>query len=82
MSSVEEDPHAMEHVYRSEDDLREFVLCLHHVAPGDGTEVIRLGSEHTHPPSHLVSPTFGLLSQDSWEVQPTATSQPESWNTR
>lgn len=37
--------HFMAHVWRSEDNLWELDLSLHHVVPRDRTQVIRLGNK-------------------------------------
>jgi hypothetical protein len=34
----------------------EGVLCFHQFGPGNGTQVIRFGSKHLYPLSHLASP--------------------------
>lgn len=43
---------------RSEDDLWESVLSFHYVGPGDRTLVIRLGTTHPYPLSHLPGSPF------------------------
>lgn len=36
----------------------ELVLSFYHVGPSDQTQMVRLGSEHFYPLSHLIVPSF------------------------
>lgn len=45
--------HAIVSVCRSEDNLWQSVLSLHHIDSGDWKQVVRLGGEHLYQLSHL-----------------------------
>lgn len=41
--------YAPECVWRSEDNLQEYVFSFHHMGSGDQTQVVKLGSNYTEP---------------------------------
>lgn len=41
--------HQHTHAWRREDNRQESDLIVHHVGPGDGTQVSRLGYKHPYP---------------------------------
>ena len=47
--------HVTVHMWRTEADLEESFLTLHHVGPGDRTWVVRLENRLSYPLSHLAS---------------------------
>lgn len=49
---------AMTCIWRSQNNLGESCLSFYHVDPGDGTQVIKLDSEHLCTLTHLTSPNF------------------------
>lgn len=47
-------PHVEAHVWKSEDSLRELIDHFHHVAPGDCTLLVSLGSRYLYVLSHFL----------------------------
>lgn len=51
----------MVYVWRTEDNLYGLVLSYHHGVPRDQTRIIRIGSKHLYPLSHLSGPLMRSL---------------------
>lgn len=51
------------HILRSEDNLWQSILSLHHVGPGNRTQIIRVGGKCLYQMSHLGAPEFPFLGK-------------------
>lgn len=52
------------HMWMSEGGLLELALFFRHVSPGDQTQVIKLGSGHIYPQSHLFGVSVLFLTEN------------------
>lgn len=48
--------HMLWHLWKSEDNLGELALSIHHEGSGDPSPVVRPGGKHLYPLSHLTDP--------------------------
>lgn len=52
-------------IWRSEENLPEWILSFHHMAPRNQTQVIRLDCNHLCPLSHIAGPLLHTFKQSS-----------------